>query len=125
MIDNRNEAVSTTGGNVVLDLGTILNQVANQVGVGGNLASKLPPDAAQLTIMKSDQLEEVQTGVRILRTLAWLLAALAIVLYARCHLPRRAHAGGRPCERSGSRSSRSAWRCCSPTGSPATTWSGR
>ena len=30
----------------------------------------------------SDQLEEVQTGVRILRTLAWLLAALAIVLYA-------------------------------------------
>jgi Short C-terminal domain len=82
VVDNKNEAVSTTGGNVVLDLGAILNQVANQVGVGGNLASKLPPDAAQLTIMKSDQLEAVQTGVRILRTLAWLLAALAIVLYA-------------------------------------------
>ena len=82
VVDNKNEAVSTTGGNVVLDLGTILNKVANQVGVGGNMASKLPPDAAQLTIMKSDQLEEVQTGVRILRTLAWLLAALAIVLYA-------------------------------------------
>jgi hypothetical protein len=32
--------------------------------------------------MKSDQLEAVQTGVRILRTLAWALAALAIVLYA-------------------------------------------
>ena len=82
VVDNKNEALSTTGGNVVLDLGTILNQVANQVGVGGNLASKLPPDAAQLTIMKSDQLEAVQTGVRILRTLAWLLAALAIVLFA-------------------------------------------
>src|SRR6185503_20428773 len=63
VVDNKNEAVSTTGGNVVLDLGAILNQVANQVGVGGNLASKLPPDAAQLTIMKSDQLETVQTGV--------------------------------------------------------------
>lgn len=82
VIDNKNEAVSTSGGNVVLDLGTILSQVANQVGIGGNVASKLPPDAAQLTVMKSDQLEAAQTGVRILRTLAWLLAAIAIALYA-------------------------------------------
>ena len=82
VVDDKNEAVSTTGGNVVLDLGTILTRVANQVGVGGDLASKLPPDAAQITVMRSDQLEAVQTGVRLLRTLAWLLAALAIALYA-------------------------------------------
>jgi hypothetical protein len=82
VVENRNEAVSTTGGNVVLDLGTILTKLANQVGIGGNLASKLPPDAAQITILKSDQLEAVQTGVRLLRTLAWLLAAIAIALYA-------------------------------------------
>jgi hypothetical protein len=81
VVDDKNEAVSTTGGNVVLNLGTILTRVANQVGVGGDLASKLPPDAAQLTIMHSDQLEAVQTGVRVLRTLAWLLAALALALY--------------------------------------------
>ncbi|MGH2965582.1 MAG: SHOCT domain-containing protein [Solirubrobacterales bacterium] len=82
VVDNKNEAVSTTGGNVVLDLGTILTKLANQVGVGGNIASKVPPDAAQITIMRSDQLEEVQTGVRLLRTLAWLLTAIAIALYA-------------------------------------------
>jgi hypothetical protein len=82
VVDNKSEAVSTTGGTVVLDLGTILSQVANQVGIGGNLAAKLPPDAAQLQIMKSDQLEAVQDGVRILRTLAWLLAAIALALYA-------------------------------------------
>lgn len=82
VVDDKNEAVSATGGNVVLDLGTILARVASQVGVGGDLASKLPPDAAQITIMKSDQLEAVQTGVRLLRTLAWLLAAIAIALYA-------------------------------------------
>ena len=81
VVDNKNEAISTTGGNVVLDLRTILTRVANQVGIGGNLASKLPPDAAQIQIMRSDDLAAVQTGVRILRTLAWLLAALAIVLY--------------------------------------------
>lgn len=82
VVDDKNEAVSATGGDVVLDLGTILARVASQVGIGGDIASKLPPDAAQITIMKSDQLEAVQTGVRLLRTLAWLLAAIAIALYA-------------------------------------------
>jgi hypothetical protein len=82
VVEDRNEAISTTGGNVVLDLGTILARLASQVGIGGDLASKLPPDAAQITIMRSDQLEAVQTGVRVLRTLAWLLAAIAIALYA-------------------------------------------
>jgi Short C-terminal domain len=81
VVDDKNEAVSTANGTVVLDLGTILAKVANQVGIGGDVASKLPPDAAQITIMRSDQLEAVQTGVRLLRTLAWLLAAVAIVLY--------------------------------------------
>ncbi len=81
VIDNKNDAISTSNGNVVLDLGTILTQVADQVGIGGNLASKLPPDAAQIRIMRSDDLAAAQTGVRVLRTLAWLLAALAIVLY--------------------------------------------
>ncbi len=81
VIDDKHEAVSTSDGNVVLDLGAILTQVANQIGVGGNLADKLPADAAQIQIMSSDDLAAAQTAVRILRTLAWLLAALAIVLY--------------------------------------------
>lgn len=82
VVDNKNEAVSTTGGDVVLDLGTILTKVANELGIGGNAATKLPPDAARIRIMRSGQLEAVQTGVRILRTLAWLLAALALALCA-------------------------------------------
>jgi Short C-terminal domain len=81
VIDNRNQAISTSGGNVVLDLRTILAQVADQVGIGGDVASKLPADAAQIQIMRSDDLAAVQTGVRILRTLAWLLTALALALY--------------------------------------------
>ncbi len=115
VVDNKNEAVSTTGGNVVLDLGTILTRVANQVGIGGNIASKLPPDAAQIQIMRSDDLDAVQTGVRILRTLAWLLTALAIVLYCTAIYlagdpPATDAAGGRA-----SPSSRSGCWCCSPT----------
>jgi hypothetical protein len=82
VIDDENEAVSTTGGVVTLDLRVIVSKVAEQAGIGGNLADKLPPDAAQLKILRSDQLESAQEGVRALRFLAWFLTALTLVLYA-------------------------------------------
>ena len=46
------------------------------------MAAKLPPDAASLEIMQSDELEAVQTAVSALRTIAWVLAALTLLLYA-------------------------------------------
>ena len=82
VIDDENEAVSTSGGVVTLDLRVIVSRVAEQAGIGGNLADKLPPDAAELKILRSDQLESAQEGVRALRFLAWFLTALALVLYA-------------------------------------------
>jgi hypothetical protein len=69
-------------GTVTLDLGTIVGSIGEEVGVGANLADRLPADAAQIEILKADQLESAQTGVRILRALVWILAVLAIVLYA-------------------------------------------
>jgi Short C-terminal domain len=82
VIDDDAEAVSTTGGVVTLDLSTILAQVADEVGIGADLVSKLPPDAGQLEVMQADELETVQTGVDLLRTLAWGLTALTLALYA-------------------------------------------
>jgi hypothetical protein len=69
-------------GTVTLDLGTIVASIGEEVGVGANLADRLPADAAQIEILKADQLESAQTGVRILRALVWIFAVLAIVLYA-------------------------------------------
>jgi hypothetical protein len=82
VIDDKSEAVSTTGGVVTLDLTTILGAITRQVGIGGDLAAKLPPEAANLEILRSDELETVQNGVHLLRTLAWALAAVVIALYA-------------------------------------------
>jgi hypothetical protein len=82
VIDDESAAVSTTGGAVTLDLKAILGTVASQVGISQGLVDKLPADAAQLEVLRSDQLEAAQDGVRALRFLAWFLTALTLVLYA-------------------------------------------
>lgn len=74
--------VSTEGGVVTLDLTAILSQVAAQIGLPESLVDKLPPDAANLEILRADELEAAQTGVDVLETLAWLLLALTLLLYA-------------------------------------------
>jgi hypothetical protein len=82
VIEGGGDNLSTTGGVVTLDLGAILGQVADQIGLPGDLASKLPPDIAQLEILRSDELKEVQDAADLLQTLAWVLTALALGLYA-------------------------------------------
>jgi hypothetical protein len=82
VVDDESAAVSTQNGEVILDLRPILATLAEQVGVPASLTDKLPPDAAELHVMRSDQLEAAQEGVSVLRTLAWLLAAITLALYA-------------------------------------------
>ena len=82
VIDDEGEAVSTADGKVTLELGAILAQIIDQLGLPADLASKLPPEAASLEIMQADQLEAAQKVVKLMRTLAWLLLAIALVLFA-------------------------------------------
>ena len=43
ILEGGGPVVSTTGGNVVLDLTELLNQIQQRVGIGGRLAERLPP----------------------------------------------------------------------------------
>jgi len=72
--------VSTTGGNVTLNLGQIAASVATSLGLG-NVASKIPPDAAQITVLKSNQLEAVQDGLKGLRGITLVIVLLTLLLY--------------------------------------------
>jgi hypothetical protein len=74
--------VSTGGGNVTLDLKQLLTQISTQLGVGGRVVDQLPADAAQLTVLKSDELELAQDAVRFLKALAIVLVVLALGLMA-------------------------------------------
>jgi hypothetical protein len=81
LLDDKGEFVSTTGGDVTLDLSQIVGEVAAAIGISADVASRIPPEAAQIEVMQSDELDAAQTGVKILRTLAWVLTALTLVLY--------------------------------------------
>jgi hypothetical protein len=80
IIEGGNETVSTQNGVVALDLGSLVEQVGGQLGV--EAAGKLPPQTAQIQVLKADQLSFAQDLVNLLRKLAYILPAVALALYA-------------------------------------------
>ncbi len=81
ILNDEGAAVSTGGGEVTLDLGSLVSESGGQLGVAGKLASKVPPDAGQLTILKSDQLSAAQDISKLVRRLPIVLTLLAVFLY--------------------------------------------
>jgi Short C-terminal domain len=74
--------VSVNQGVVTLNLGVILDNIAARLGLPSNLSSKLPPNVANLTIFKSNQLKTVQNGGQAIKGLALWLTILCPLLYA-------------------------------------------
>jgi len=81
LIENKGEFVSTSGGVVTLDLTSLLTEVTSQLGVGSKAVAQLPASASSIEIMKSDELSEVQTGVKALKTAAWFLTVLTLLFF--------------------------------------------
>jgi hypothetical protein len=77
-----NNNVSTQNGQVTLNLQSLLQQTQQEIGIGGRIAGKLPPNAAQLVILRSNQLKTAQNVADAVRPLAIALTALALILFA-------------------------------------------
>jgi Short C-terminal domain len=82
IIENKGDVVSTANGEVDLKLRPLIIQVSDQLGLGGNIADKLPPDAGNLKILKSDQLGLAQTIAKLIRGLALVTTLLTLALLA-------------------------------------------
>jgi Short C-terminal domain len=82
VVEGGGDTVSTEGGEVTLDLNALLGQTERRVGVPAKLQEKIPPDAGQLTILRSDQLELAQDVVNLVEDLAIVLVVLALGLFA-------------------------------------------
>ncbi|MGN6557444.1 MAG: SHOCT domain-containing protein [Solirubrobacterales bacterium] len=81
VLENKKEAVETENGEVTLNLGSLLTNLAQQVGIGESLAEKLPPDAGQIHILKSDQLKTAQNIAVAVKGLALLLSILTFAAF--------------------------------------------
>lgn len=80
-IINGKGPVATNGGQVTLNLASIVTNITGQLGLP-NVSSKLPPSVAHLTILKSKDLKDVQDGVKALKGLDLLLTIIVPLLYA-------------------------------------------
>jgi hypothetical protein len=81
VIDGGGSVVSTGEGEVTLQLGDVLTQVGEQVGVPADLTAKLPEGAGELTVLDSEQLSTSQKIAKAIRKLPIVLTALLILLY--------------------------------------------
>jgi hypothetical protein len=82
IVEGKKGVVSNNQGAVTLNLAAIVNNVASRLGLPSDVASKLPPNVANLVIFKSNQLKFVQNVGNGIKGLALWLTILVPVLYA-------------------------------------------
>ncbi len=80
LVEGGGDTLSTEGGDVALDLGSIADRLGEQLGV--DIAGKLPPDAARIQLIESEQLSTAQDVVKALKGLSLILPLITLALYA-------------------------------------------
>ncbi len=81
VLEGGGDRVSTEGGEVTLNLNTMIEKVADRIGLGDQIAGKIPADAGRIVILRSDELDAAQSGFQLLKTLAWLLPLLTLAAF--------------------------------------------
>jgi hypothetical protein len=82
LLDGGGQTVSTQGGEVTLDLRSLVTLLTDRIGVGERLQGALPASASAVTVLRSNQLDAAQTGLKVLRGLPFVLVGLSFVLFA-------------------------------------------
>jgi hypothetical protein len=82
VLDGGDSTVSTENGEVKLQLGAVLAQIGAGSGIGEKLVSQLPPEAGEITILKSDELSLAQDVANLLRKLPVALTLAALLCFA-------------------------------------------
>ena len=82
VLEGGGDRISTENGEVTLDLTAIIRQAADRIGIGEQVADKIPEDAGRIVILRADELETAQNGFQLLKTLAWILPLLTLAVFA-------------------------------------------
>jgi hypothetical protein len=81
VVEGKEGTVAFNNGEVTLDLSTVVKEVGKRLGLP-DVSAKLPPSAAHLKVMKSDQIGFVQDAGQALKDLALVFTILVPLLYA-------------------------------------------
>jgi hypothetical protein len=73
--------VATDEGEVVLDLRQIIIEAADRIGIGAQIVDRIPADAGQIVVLRSDELDTAQSVFQLLKTLAWFLPLLTLAAF--------------------------------------------
>jgi len=81
VLEGGGSRVSTEGGEVTLELQQIIREAADRIGIGDQVADKIPADAGRIVILRSDELDTAQSAFQLMKTLAWVLPLLTLVAF--------------------------------------------
>ncbi len=81
VLEGGGDRVSTESGEVTLLLRPIIVEAADRIGLGQQVADNLPENAGTIVILRSDELDTAQNAFQLLKTLAWVLPLLTLVLF--------------------------------------------
>ena len=79
--DDTRESIATADGAIVLDLGTAVRNLGEQIGLPETALDRLPDDVGQITIIQSDELSTIQDAVKVLDFTSWFLYIVIVVMY--------------------------------------------
>ena len=82
ILDGKTKLATTSGGAVTLDLRPLLVGLEGRFSFLSNAQAAIPPDAGQITILKSNQLKTAQNATKALRFVALWIWVLVIAAWA-------------------------------------------
>ncbi|MCO5315653.1 MAG: SHOCT domain-containing protein [Solirubrobacterales bacterium] len=82
VLEDRSAVLSTTGGQVDLELRPLIVEIATQVGLGSQAEKNIPPAVGNIHIVDSEELATAQRVTKLIHGLALISALLAMVLLA-------------------------------------------
>lgn len=81
ILDGGGSFASTGEGEVTLHLGTLVSEVGKQAGLPSALLEKVPPEAGNLTVLRSEQISTAQKVAKVVRRLPVVLFVLLALLW--------------------------------------------
>jgi Short C-terminal domain len=82
VLEERSGTVTTDEGVVTLDLGDIILEASDRLGVRDTVERRIEPDTGRIELFRSDELDTAQDAFRLLNALAWLLPILTLAVFA-------------------------------------------